>query len=93
MRCVHSYHLLDNLIPPPAEDMIENIGEKSEDDSEMEHLNPRSFLIVNTDFQQCYVKLQWSLIRLLRYHEVIPNTVLGIFVNYVQSIIADEDVD
>jgi hypothetical protein len=39
------------------------------------------------------VKLQRSIIRLLQYHEVIPNTVLGIFVNYVQSIIADENVD
>jgi len=46
-----SYLPLDDILPPPAEDMINDIGEKSDDDGETQRTNPRSSPKTKTGFQ------------------------------------------
>jgi len=87
-----SYLSLDNLLAPPAKDMIDNIGEESHDDGEMRHPNPRSFPMRKTGIQQFERKLQMRIIRQQRYLEVIRILALGLFANYEQGLVADEDV-
>ncbi|KAF8544586.1 hypothetical protein BDD12DRAFT_872549 [Trichophaea hybrida] len=58
MRGGRSYLPVDDILPPPADNMIDNIGEKSDDDAEMQHPNPRSFLTTKTGFQKFERKLQ-----------------------------------
>jgi hypothetical protein len=67
----HSYLPLDNILPPPTEDMIDNIREELDDDGVTLHLNPRSFPMTKTGFQKFERKLQKSIIRQQRYLEVI----------------------
>ena len=38
-----SYLPLGDILPPPAEDMINDIGEESDDDGETQHPHPRNF--------------------------------------------------
>jgi len=63
MRGGRSYLPLDDILPPPAEDMIDNIGEESDDDGEMRRPNPRSFPTTKTGFQKFERKLQKRIIR------------------------------
>jgi len=46
----HSYVLLDDIVPPPAEDMTDNIEEELNDDAEMWRPNPTSFPTMKLDF-------------------------------------------
>jgi len=87
-----SYLPLDDILPPPAEDMIDNIGEESDDDGETQRPNPRSFPTTKTGFQKLERKLQMRIIRQQRYLEVIRNHALGLLANYAQSVVSDEDV-
>jgi hypothetical protein len=72
--------------------MIDDIGEESDDDRETRRPNPRSFPTTKTGFQKFELKLQKRIIRQQRYLEVIRNCALGLFADYEQSIVADEDV-
>jgi hypothetical protein len=72
--------------------MINNIGEESEDDCEMRRPTPRSFPTTKTGFQIFEWKLQKWIIRQQRYLEVIQNRALGLFADYEQRVVADEDV-
>jgi len=92
MRGGHSYLPLDDILPPPTEDMIDDIGEESDDDREMRRPNPRSFPTTKTGFQKFERKLQKRIIRQQQYLEVIQNRALGLFADYEQSVVADEDV-
>ena len=92
MRGGRSYLPLDDILPPPAEDMIDDIGEESDDDGETRRPNPRSFPTTKTGFQKFERKLQKRIIRQQRYLEVIRNRALGLFADYEQSVVADEDV-
>jgi hypothetical protein len=92
MRGGRSYLPLDDILPPPAEDMIDDIGEESVDDGETRRPNPRSFPTTKTGFQKFERKLQKRIIRQQRYLEVIRNRALGLFADYEQSVVADEDV-
>jgi len=87
-----SYLPLDDILPPPAEDMIDNIGEESDDDGEMRRPNPRSFPTTKTGFQKLQWKLQKRILRQQRYLGAIQNYALGLFADYEQSVVADEDV-
>jgi hypothetical protein len=87
-----SYLPLDDILPPPAKAMINNIREESDDDGETRRRNPRSFLTNNTRFQKFELKLQKRIIRQQQYLEVIRNRALGLFAEYEQSVVADEDV-
>jgi hypothetical protein len=62
-RCGHCYLPLDDILSPRAEDMIDNIGEESHADGEMQGPNPRSFPTMKTGFQKFELKLQKSIIR------------------------------
>jgi len=91
--CGGRSHLpLDDILPPPAEDMIDDIGEESDDVGETLHPNPRSFPTTKTGIQKFERKLQKRIIRQQRYLEVIQNHALGLFADYEQSIVTDEDV-
>ena len=52
MRGGRSYLPLDDFLPAPAEDMLDNIGEESDDDGETRRPNPRSFRTTKTGFQK-----------------------------------------
>jgi len=58
----HSYFPLDDLLPPPAEDMINDIREKSDVDAEMPCSNPRGFPTTKTGFQKFKRNLSWRMI-------------------------------
>jgi len=92
MRGGHSYIPLDDILPPPAEDMIDDIGEQSADDGGTWRPNPRSFPTTKTGFQKFERKLQKRIIRQQRYLEVIRNRALGLFADYEQSVVAGEDM-
>jgi hypothetical protein len=62
MRGGCSYLPLDDILPPPAEDMIEDIGEKSDFVDESRRPNPRSFPTTKTGFQKIDQKLQMRII-------------------------------
>jgi hypothetical protein len=87
-----SYHPLDVIHPPPPEGMIDDIREESDDDADTLRPHPRSFPITSTGFQKFDQKLQTRTIRQQRYLEVIRNRGLGVFANYDQSVVADENV-
>jgi len=87
-----SYLPLDDILPPPAEDIIENIREKLDHDGEMWRPNLRIFHTTKTGFQKFEQKLQKKIIRRQRYLAVIRNHALGLFANYEPSVVADEDV-
>jgi hypothetical protein len=42
LRAGHSYLLLDDIFPPPAEDMFDDIEEESDGDGEMQCPNPKA---------------------------------------------------
>jgi len=46
-----SYLPHDDILPPPADDRINDIREDSDDDAEMLRANPRNFPITNTGEQ------------------------------------------
>jgi len=92
MRGGRSYLPLDDILPPPAEDMIDDIGEELDDDDETRRANPRSFPTTKTGFQKLERKLQKRIIRQQRYLEVIQNRAHGLFADYEQSVVAGEDM-
>ena len=53
LMCVgRSYHPLDHILPAPAEDMIDDIGEQLDDDAETWHQNRRSFQMTKPGLQK-----------------------------------------
>ena len=52
----------DDILPPPAEDMIDDIGEESDHDGEMRRPNAGSFPMTKIGFQKFERKLQKRII-------------------------------
>jgi len=92
MRGGRSYLPLDDILPPLAEDMIDDIGEESDNDGETRRPYPRNFPTTKTGSQKFERKLHKRIIRQQRYLDVIRNRALGLFADYEQSVVADEDV-
>ena len=92
MRGGHSYLPLDDILPPPAEDMIDDIGEESDDDGETCYQNPRSFPTTKTGFQMFEWKHQKVIIRQQQFLKAIRNCALGLFADYEQSVIAGDNM-
>jgi hypothetical protein len=86
------YLPLDDILSPPAKDMIDDIREQSDDDSEMQRTTPRYFPKTNTGFQMFEQILQQRIIRQHQYLQVIQNCDFGLFANDEQRVVADEDV-
>jgi hypothetical protein len=82
MRGGHSYLPLNNILPPPAEDVIDDIQEESDDDGETQYPNPRSFLTTKSCFENFELNLQKTIIREQRYIQVIRNSALSLVANY-----------
>jgi len=87
-----SYLPLVDILPPPAEDMINEIAEVTDDNGETRCPNPRIFLTTKTGFQKLQRKLQKRIVIQQRYLEVIRNRALGPFADYDESIVVDEDI-
>jgi len=87
-----SYLPLHDIVPPPAKDMIDDIGEELDDDGETWRPNPRSFPTMKAGLHKFECKLQRRIVRQQRYLEVIRNGALGLFADYEQSIVGHEDV-
>jgi hypothetical protein len=52
-----SYLPVDDIFPPPAKNMIDDIGEESDDDGETRLTNQRSLLTAKTTFQKFESKI------------------------------------
>jgi len=87
-----NYPPLDDILPPPAEDMIDNTGEKSDNDAEMWCPIPRCFPTTKIGFQTFRWKHQSSIIRQHQYLKVIRNCALALFADCEQRVVADQDV-
>jgi len=59
----HSYIPFDDMLPPPAKDMIDDMGEELNDDAETWHPNPRCIPTTKTGFQKSEWKLQKRTVR------------------------------
>ena len=77
-----SYLHVDDMLPPPAEDMLDNIWEESDDDSETWRPYPRSVPMMNRDFQKFEPKLQKRILRQQPDFEVMRNRALGLVAGY-----------
>jgi len=86
------YLSLGDIPPPSAEDMIEDIREKSDDDADSRCQNPRCFLTTKTGFWKFARILQMRSIGLQGYLECNQNRALGLFADQEQSILANKDV-
>jgi hypothetical protein len=82
----------DDILPPPAEDMIEDIREESDHDGDRWRPNRRSFPMTNTAFEKFEPMLPNRIIRQQRYLEVIRNCALGPIADHEQILFPDEDV-
>jgi hypothetical protein len=88
-----SYLPRDDILPPPAENIIDDNNEEELDDIRVTRSpNPRWFPTQKTGFQTFKQKRQKRMIRQQQYHEVIRNRALGFFADYAQSPVADENV-
>jgi len=83
---------LDDIHQPPAEDMIDHITVELDDYAEMQCPNPRISLTKITGFQQFDRKVERRNSWQHRYLEVIWNWAIGLFADYQQIVVADEDV-
>jgi len=88
----HSYRYLDDNLSPPAEHMMDNMGEESHDDAETQCQQPWSIAMIQTGFQRFEWKHPRRIIRQQCYLEVIQNHAIGLFANYKEWVVADEDV-
>jgi len=57
------YLLLDDILPPPAKDMINDIREKSDTDADLRHPHPLRFRAIKIGFPMFSRKLQRRIIR------------------------------
>ena len=92
MRVGCSNFRQDYILPPPADNMINDIREESDDDDETRHLNPRSFPRTKSGFQKFERKLQKMIIKEQQYLEVIRICALGLLAEYERRLVADRDV-
>ena len=92
MRGSRSYLPLDDILPPAAEDRIDNIREEPDDDGATPRPNPRSFPTMKPGFQKFQRTHQRMIFIPQQYLEVIRNCAFGLFADYEQSVVADEDV-
>jgi hypothetical protein len=91
--CGRLSHLrLDNIFSPATQDMIDDIGEECDDDRETQRPTQRSFLTTQTGFQLFEWQLSKRICSQQWYHEVIRNWALGLFADYVKSILGDADI-
>jgi len=83
---------MDHMLPSQAEDLIDNIGDESFNNTETPRTNRRSIQNTKRVFQQVKPDLQKSTIRQQQFHEVIPNHTHGLIANYEQSAVANKNL-
>jgi hypothetical protein len=72
--------------------MTKNLGEELDNDRKTQHPNPRRFPTLIIGFLKLEWNIQRRIIRQQRYLEVIQNHALGLFADYKNTIVADEDI-
>jgi len=87
-----SYLPLDDILPLPAEVIINNMLEELDDGGAMRRPNPGRFLTMKTNIEKFKRNLGRTIIKQQCYLEVIHNCTLGSFADYQRSIDADEVV-
>jgi len=92
MRAAGSYFPLDDILPPLAEYMIDDIGEEWDDEVEMQCPNLRWFLTTKIGFEQFERQPPTRIITPQRYLEVIRNYAFGLCGAYEQIIVAAGDL-
>jgi len=92
MHCGNSYLPLHDTLQSPAEDIIDYIWEEPYGNADKWHPNLTSSLRTKTGFQMSNRKHPRKTIGHQWFLEVIQITVLELFANYKQSIIAHKDV-
>lgn len=76
-----SYNLLDDILPPPAKSIINDIGEVLDDDGQTRCPHPRNFQTTKTGFQKFKRKLQIRIIRHQQLLQVMPSRECGLLEN------------
>jgi len=92
MRGAHIDLPQDDILPPPAENVTDDIGEELHNAAEMRLPTPTSFQTTKTGFQKFESKLRSRIFRQQQYLEVIWNHALGLGAYYQQTVAAHEDV-
>ena len=87
-----SYVPLNDILPPPDEDMMYDIGEELVDEGGTQHPNPRIFPTMEGGFQKFGWIGQKRMIRHQRSHEVVRKCALGLLAADEECLVADEDV-
>ena len=87
-----SYIPLDDILHPPAKDMINNIVEESDDDAEIRCPTPRHRPTTKTGFQVLDRKLLRRISGQQQCLEVFRNRALGFCADPEQSVATDDDV-
>jgi len=88
----HSYLPVDEILTPPAKDIIEVMREESYDYAETQWPNRWLFLTMQTGSQKFERNIQRRICREQENLEVIQSRALGLFPYYKQSVVADENV-
>lgn len=87
-----SYHAPDVNLSPPAKDIIDNIGDNSNDDPVMHHPNQRSFPTMKRGIHKVELKLHRRGFRQMQFLEGIRNHALGHFSNHKQQVTVEKVV-
>jgi len=88
----HNCHRLSDILPPQVEGMSEDIRHQLDSDAETLCPNSRTFLTTKTGFPKFKRNLQRRVIRQQQYLEVIRNCAVGLFDDYKQRVVADDNV-
>jgi hypothetical protein len=92
MHAGRTYLALDDILPPLAEDALDDIVEESDNVCEKSCPTTRCYRTRKTGFQKFEPKLHNGIIRKWRYLEVIEYHALGLSAGYEQSLVANEDM-
>jgi len=88
----HSYRPQDDIVRPPAEDLINDIGEKSNNCAETWRPCPRSFLTLVTDVEMFERELQTRFILEQEWLGVGRDIALWLFADYEWRVVAVHNV-
>jgi len=90
--CAHTHHHLHDILSPPAEHIVEDIGEKFDFDTKTWSSNPKILLTMSIGNRKFQHTLPTTNIWWQPYHEVIWNNAGGFFANYEKNVVPNEDV-
>jgi len=81
-----------NVLPPPAHDIIQDIGDESDDDAEMQCSNQTIIPTMKTGFQKFKSMVERRISRQHQFVDVIRYPVPSLCADYELSAVVDQDV-